>query len=157
MRSITLTDYKLFINCGGGIATIGNDEYHTDTDTQGASYFNSFGDKWAYSSTGDFVGNDGQPYIATNISVLNMPNPELYMTARLNPLSLKYYGICLQNGNYKVDLHFAEIMFTDNQTYFSLGRRLFDVSIQVISYCISTFCSLIHHSSTYYFLLVITN
>ncbi|KAM0938356.1 putative protein kinase RLK-Pelle-DLSV family [Dioscorea sansibarensis] len=123
-------NYKLLINCGGGTTTIGNDEYHADTDTQGASYFNSFGDKWAFSSTGDFVGNDDQPYIATNISVLNIRNPELYMTARLNPLSLKYYGLCLQNGNYKVDLHFAEIMFTDDQTYFSLGRRLFDVSIQ---------------------------
>lgn len=71
-------------------------------------------------------------YIAQNTSRLTMPNPKLYMTARSSPLSLKYYGLCLQNGNYTIKLHFAEIIFTDDQTYFSVGRRAFDVSIQVI-------------------------
>ncbi|CAA7402400.1 unnamed protein product [Spirodela intermedia] len=61
-----------------------------------------------------------------------MPNAELYKTARLSPLSLKYYGLCLQPGNYTVKLHFAEIVFTPGPTYGSLGRRVFDVSIQVI-------------------------
>ncbi|CAA6665668.1 unnamed protein product [Spirodela intermedia] len=61
-----------------------------------------------------------------------MPNADLYTSARLNPLSLKYYGLCLQSGNYTVKLHFSEIVFTPVPTYGSLGRRVFDVSIQVI-------------------------
>ncbi|KAJ0986282.1 hypothetical protein J5N97_004638 [Dioscorea zingiberensis] len=92
--------YNLFINCGGPAWTIGEDEYQGNTDTEGPSYYNSYNDKWAYSSTGSFVHNDNEPFLATNVSVLNMSNPELYMTARLSPLSLKYYGLCLQNGNY---------------------------------------------------------
>ncbi|KAJ0986281.1 hypothetical protein J5N97_004637 [Dioscorea zingiberensis] len=122
--------YNLFINCGGPAWTIGEDEYQGDMDTEGPSYYNSYNDKWAYSSTGSFVHNDNEPFLATNVSVLNMSNPELYMNARLSPLSLKYYGLCLQNGNYTVNLHFAEIMFNNDQTYFSIGRRFFDASIQ---------------------------
>jgi len=56
---------------------------------------------------------------------------KLYSTARISPLSLTYYGFCLLNGNYTVRLHFAEIMFTHDNTYRSLGRRVFDVYIQV--------------------------
>ncbi|KAH7651415.1 Non-specific serine/threonine protein kinase protein [Dioscorea alata] len=125
-------NYNLFINCGGGLVTVGEDEYQADIDTAGPSNYQSFNEKWAYSSTGYFVGKENQEYIVTNESALksNVPNPELYMSARLNPLSLKYYGLCLQNGNYTVNLHFAEIVFTDKQTFASLGRRYFDVSIQ---------------------------
>ncbi|KAI3836455.1 hypothetical protein MKW98_008216 [Papaver atlanticum] len=55
---------------------------------------------------------------------------DLYMTARISPLSLKYYGICLRPGNYKVKLHFAEIMFPIDKTAAGIGTRIFDVSIQ---------------------------
>ncbi|CAA7402404.1 unnamed protein product [Spirodela intermedia] len=65
-----------------------------------------------------------------NASTLTMPNAELYTSARLNALSLKYYGLCLQPGNYIVKLHFAEIVFTSGPTFASLGRRVFDVSVQ---------------------------
>jgi hypothetical protein len=61
-----------------------------------------------------------------------MINPELYMKARISPLSLTYYAFCLENGNYTVNLHFAEIEFTNDTTYYSLGRRIFDIYIQVI-------------------------
>ncbi|RWR86453.1 putative LRR receptor-like serine/threonine-protein kinase isoform X2 [Cinnamomum micranthum f. kanehirae] len=121
--------YSLFINCGGKDVTVGNQEYEEDPSELGPSnYFST--DRWAYSSTGDYSDNDKAPYRLTNTSVLKIANPDLYMTARLAPLSLKYYGFCLQNGNYTVQLHFAEILFTDDQTYSSNGRRLFDVSIQ---------------------------
>ncbi|KAH7651410.1 Non-specific serine/threonine protein kinase protein [Dioscorea alata] len=75
----------------------------------------------------------GQSYIANNVSPIAGPSNatnELYTSARLSPLSLTYYGLCLLNGNYTVNLHFAEIIFTDDQTYLAVGRRLFDVSIQ---------------------------
>ncbi|XP_073109072.1 probable LRR receptor-like serine/threonine-protein kinase At1g53440 isoform X1 [Elaeis guineensis] len=124
-------NYKVFINCGGPKVIIDDNEYEDDSSQQGPSrYAASDSGKWAYSSTGVFSANDDANYIATNVSALNMTEPELYMTARLNPLSLKYYGLCLQKGSYTVDLRFAEIMFTDDQTYFSVGERLFDVSIQ---------------------------
>ncbi|KAG1367781.1 putative LRR receptor-like serine/threonine-protein kinase [Cocos nucifera] len=124
-------NYNLFINCGGSKVTVDDHEYEDDSSLLGPSrYFESGSGKWAYSSTGDFVGNDKAEYVTRNASMLNMTNPELYTTARLNPLSLKYYGLCLQKGNYTVKLHFAEIMFTDNQTYPSVGERFFDVSIQ---------------------------
>ncbi|PQM39354.1 hypothetical protein Pyn_07492 [Prunus yedoensis var. nudiflora] len=61
-----------------------------------------------------------------------MANPKLYTEARLSPISLTYYGFCLGNGNYTVKLHFAETEFTNNKSYRSLGRRIFDVYIQGI-------------------------
>ena len=110
---------------------IGDDEYTQDSSQSGTSTFFS-NDRWGYSSTGNFIGNEKASYVATNTSILTMPNQGLYTSARLAPLSLKYYGRCLQNGNYSVQLHFAEIIFTDDRTFLSSGKRIFDVSIQVI-------------------------
>ncbi|KAM3696779.1 hypothetical protein ACJW31_06G064300 [Castanea mollissima] len=69
-------------------------------------------------------------YILGNSSKPTMANPELYMTARLSPLSFTYCAFCLGNGPYKINLHFAEIKFTNDNTYSSLGRRVFDIYIQ---------------------------
>ncbi|XP_012843380.1 PREDICTED: probable LRR receptor-like serine/threonine-protein kinase At1g07650 [Erythranthe guttata] len=65
-----------------------------------------------------------------NNSSISGSNSKLYMDTRRSPLSLTYYGFCLINGNYTANLHFAEIMFTNDKTYSSLGRRIFDVYIQ---------------------------
>ncbi|XP_039116286.1 probable LRR receptor-like serine/threonine-protein kinase At1g53440 [Dioscorea cayenensis subsp. rotundata] len=119
---------ELFINCGGGQMTIGKYVYQEDDENRGHKVSE---ENWAISSTGYFLNSEEQTYTAsTKRQMLNTPNPELYTNARLSALSLKYYGLCLQNGNYTVVLHFAEIIFTDDQTYSNLGRRLFDVSIQ---------------------------
>jgi hypothetical protein len=71
---------------------------------------------------------------------------ELYQTARISTISLTYFHYCLQNGNYTVNLHFAEIQFTKSHistrvagtmlvtTYNSLGRRIFDIYVQVSSH-----------------------
>ncbi|KAJ0870410.1 putative non-specific serine/threonine protein kinase [Helianthus annuus] len=56
--------------------------------------------------------------------------PALYTTARLSPLTLTYFSYCLENGEYSVKLHFAEIQFTNDSTYKSLGRRIFDIYIE---------------------------
>lgn len=77
------------------------------------------------------MGNPDADYIARNTSELILARPELYTEARLSPLSLKYYGLCMENGEYSVKLHFAEIMFTEDHTFSSNGKRIFDVSIQV--------------------------
>ncbi|CAI0475655.1 unnamed protein product [Linum tenue] len=46
----------------------------------------------------------------------------MYLTARIAPISLTYFHYCLENGNYTVRLHFAEIVFTNDRTYASLGK-----------------------------------
>ncbi|KAG5551529.1 hypothetical protein RHGRI_009819 [Rhododendron griersonianum] len=66
----------------------------------------------------------------TNPSVLSTKNSELYEDARISPISLTYFGFCLVNGKYIVNLHFAKIMFNDSESYSSLGRRIFHIYIQ---------------------------
>ncbi|KAF5194211.1 Leucine-rich repeat receptor-like protein kinase pepr2 [Thalictrum thalictroides] len=125
--------YSFHINCGGKeVIANGSTTYEDDTDPGGASKFFLSRYNWAYSSTGNFMDDDldNDIYIATNISRLTMNDSRLYMNARLSPQSLTYYGFCLLNGNYTVNLHFAEIMFTNDKTFYSLGRRLFDIYIQ---------------------------
>ncbi|XP_048321270.2 probable LRR receptor-like serine/threonine-protein kinase At1g53440 [Ziziphus jujuba] len=122
--------HSFFVNCGGRNMELDGNEYAEDISSGGKSNFFSVSEKWAYSSTGVFLGNDRAEYIASNKFSLNVTGPEYYQTARLSPISLKYYGLCMLKGSYKVQLHFAEIMFTDNETYSSVGKRIFDVSIQ---------------------------
>ncbi|KAK1285758.1 putative LRR receptor-like serine/threonine-protein kinase [Acorus calamus] len=124
-------NYYMFINCGGRKVTIGENIYDEDSLQIGESnFFQSDSGRWAYSSTGIFLSYQDPKYVATNILALNVTNQELYTTARLAAISLDYYGLCLQNGNYSVSLHFAEIMFSNDQTYSSVGRRIFDVAVQ---------------------------
>ncbi|KAG6670809.1 hypothetical protein I3843_Q035300 [Carya illinoinensis] len=122
----------LHINCGGERVIVnGSTVFDADIDQGGPSNFFLAQDRdWSSSSTGQFIPKNA--YILANSSELspNTTNPKLYMTARFSPLSLTYYAICLVSGNYKVSLHFAEIVFTDDETNNSLGRRIFDVYIQ---------------------------
>ncbi|KAK6142300.1 hypothetical protein DH2020_022648 [Rehmannia glutinosa] len=129
--------YSLHINCGGKEVNTTNDTtYEADLEARGASmYYSRQRQNWAFSSTGNFMDNDldSDNYIETNVSMLynaTTPLSELYRTARVSPLSLTYYGLCLLNGNYTVNLHFAEIVFTNDSTFTSLGRRIFDVYLQ---------------------------
>ncbi|EOY13460.1 Leucine-rich repeat transmembrane protein kinase [Theobroma cacao] len=125
--------YSLHINCGGRQVSLGgNTTYEEDTDGSGPSRFFQSRSNWAFSSTGHFLDDDRptDTYIGTNASKLSMNDSQLYMNARISPISLTYYGFCLGNGNYTVNLHFAEIMFTNDNTYSSLGRRIFDIYLQ---------------------------
>ncbi|XP_056173116.1 probable leucine-rich repeat receptor-like serine/threonine-protein kinase At3g14840 [Syzygium oleosum] len=126
--------YNLFINCGGSEERIGDNTYNDDTWPllRAASSSFSSANYWGYSNTGHFLddGVDPDRYVAANVSVLSMENPQLYMTARRSAISLTYYGFCLMNEIYNVSLHFAEITFTGNESYTSLGRRAFNVYIQ---------------------------
>ncbi|KAJ6314327.1 hypothetical protein OIU78_017905 [Salix suchowensis] len=122
--------HSLFINCGGSSEIVGGNEYEDDTTPGGAAEFASLSERWGYSSTGTYIGNDNGAYRATNYFGLNVIGEGYYQTARLAPQSLKYYGLCMLAGSYKVKLHFAEIMFSNNQSFSSLGRRIFDISIQ---------------------------
>ncbi|KEH38577.1 LRR receptor-like kinase [Medicago truncatula] len=125
--------YSLFINCGGKQAIVNKKSYDDDSDSSGAAKFHvSPTGNWAFSTTGIFIDGDqlGETYSPPNLNTLTMADTELYMDARVSPISLTYYGFCLANGSYTVNLHFAEIMFTEDQTYGSLGRRLFDIYLQ---------------------------
>ncbi|KAK0599790.1 hypothetical protein LWI29_008671 [Acer saccharum] len=123
--------HSLFINCGGNHITVEGKNYEADLNTKGQSNFAPIGTRWAYSSTGVYMGKEGANSLATNKFDLDVTGADYYKTARLSPESLKYYGLCMRKGSYKVMLHFAEIMFTNDQTFASHGRRIFDVSIQV--------------------------
>jgi len=123
-------DHSLFINCGGPKVEFEGNEYEENLNREGISNFVG-NDRWAYSSTGVYMSNDKADYVATNTFALNINGSPYYQTARLSPLSLKYYGLCMLKGNYNVKLHFAEIMFSDDRTFSSVGMRIFDVSVQV--------------------------
>ncbi|RVW29593.1 putative LRR receptor-like serine/threonine-protein kinase [Vitis vinifera] len=132
-----MTEYHSFhINCGGENVTItdnsGKFSYDGDDYVGSASTNYVSGSNWGYSSTGVYMDNDKKApmFTISNSSKLSMDCSELYMTARRAPTSLIYYGFCLENGEYTVRLHFAEIEITDNEAYRSLGQRIFDIYIQ---------------------------
>ncbi|KAK3198584.1 hypothetical protein Dsin_021999 [Dipteronia sinensis] len=124
--------HSLFINCGGkNIAVVGNN-YEEDLNTKGQSNFAPIETRWAYSITGVYMGNENANSLATATNEFDLNVTALTIT-RLHAFlrnHFKYYGLCMRKGSYKVMLHFAEIMFTDDQTFASHGRRIFDVSIQ---------------------------
>lgn len=126
--------YSVHINCGGKEVKVGDVTFEADEQSSGAAKLTSSNDRWGVSSTGAFVGtSDGtrtSHYTANNISILNINDSELFMTARRSGLSLTYYARCLVNGNYTVTLHFAEIILRNNRSFWSLGRRMFDIYIQ---------------------------
>ncbi|KAK9199216.1 hypothetical protein WN944_014404 [Citrus x changshan-huyou] len=127
------TYYSLHINCGGSEVTANGDTtFEEDTYEAGPSTFTLSRTNWGLSSTGHFLDNSikTDTYIQTNTSRLLMSDSQLYTTARLSAISLTYYGFCLGNGNYTVNLHFAEILFTDDKNFSSFGKRIFDVYIQ---------------------------
>lgn len=99
----------------------------------GAATLYRNGNNWGFSSTGDFRDDDDEvnSQLRFTKAVQSTNLSELYTTARLSPLSLTYYHYCLENGNYSVTLQFAEIQFSNNENYSSLGRRLFDIYMQV--------------------------
>lgn len=98
-----------------------------------ASLYESSSNQWAVSSTGTFISNPNGPRYKANTDsqITNTLSSELYKTARISPSSLRYYGIGLENGGYLIQLHFAEIQMDDSPSWRGLGRRLFDVYVQV--------------------------
>ncbi|XP_057856554.2 probable LRR receptor-like serine/threonine-protein kinase At1g53430 [Cryptomeria japonica] len=120
---------SLAINCGGNPWS----PYEGDTNPLGpSSYYSSSNGKWAVSNTGFSVDAENHPYIVADdkSQFAKGINTEVYGTARCAPSSLRYYALCLHNGEYNVQLHFAEIVISNGMTFASLGRRIFDVYIQ---------------------------
>ncbi|KAL8144261.1 hypothetical protein V2J09_017293 [Rumex salicifolius] len=124
--------YSLYINCGGNVTTVGKTTYQSDIDPGGPATFIPSIPEWGFSSSGHFwfLQLPNADFITTNDTDLHIDDVELYTEGRISGTSLTYYGRCLAEGNYVVTLHFAEIVFRDNNSFYSLGRRIFDVYIQ---------------------------
>ncbi|KAJ6886104.1 LRR receptor-like serine/threonine-protein kinase RFK1 isoform X2 [Populus alba x Populus x berolinensis] len=126
----------LHVNSGGKDITINENKttlsYEGDGQVEGgaAKYFVNDQSFWGFSSTGDFMDDYDYQNTRYTVSLQSSTVPELYQTARISPISLTYFHYCLKNGNYTVNLHFAEIQFTNDHTYNSLGRRVFDIYVQ---------------------------
>ena len=128
-------DSSFAITCGGyePITSSDGTVYEIDSKSfKSASYYVTDQKKWAVSSVGIFVDNRSADFILRSTSQFsNTREPELYQTARMSPSSLRYYGLGLENGNYTIKLHFAETKFLDPPNWTSVGRRVFDIYIQV--------------------------
>ncbi|KAJ0018224.1 hypothetical protein Pint_10313 [Pistacia integerrima] len=124
--------HSFHVNCGGNDVKVNGTTFEGDAAVAGgvATYYFNENSNWGFSSTGDFTDDDDEQntyYIEnSNSSQISA----LYSDARKSPLSLTYFGYCLANGNYDVILHFAEVKFTKDNTYSSLGRRIFDIYVQ---------------------------
>ncbi|GJN36557.1 hypothetical protein PR202_gb25430 [Eleusine coracana subsp. coracana] len=126
--------YSFAVDCGSNRSMRGSDNtmYETDPTTLGAaSYYVTGQTRWGVSNTGRFnQAPNGSYVIYSSQQFQNALDSELFQTARMSPSSLRYYGIGLENGNYTVDLQFAEFSFPDSQTWQSRGRRVFDIYVQ---------------------------
>ncbi|KAH7862030.1 hypothetical protein Vadar_033888 [Vaccinium darrowii] len=96
-----------------------------------ASYYVTSTKRWAVSNVGRFGENNNARYTSNSSSqIADTLESELFQTARISAGSLRYYGLGLENGNYNVSLHFAEISILNPPNWTSLGRRVFDIYIQ---------------------------
>ncbi|PUZ48906.1 hypothetical protein GQ55_7G283400 [Panicum hallii var. hallii] len=123
------------VDCGSNRSISGSDNsmYQPDVANVGpASYYVTEARTWGVSNVGKFLDASNSSYIIHSSSkFLNTSDPELFQTARMSPSSLRYYGVGLENGNYAVTLQFAEFAFEDSKTWTSLGRRVFDIYVQL--------------------------
>ncbi|XP_030443155.2 probable LRR receptor-like serine/threonine-protein kinase RFK1 isoform X1 [Syzygium oleosum] len=126
----------LHVNCGGKDATIKESRqmiiYQGDEYIEGgaAKYYLNRDEFWGFSSTGDFMDDNDKQNLRYTVSLPSSNLSVLDATARTSPISLTYFHYCLENGMYTVKLRFSEIQFTNNKTYNSLGRRVFDIYVQ---------------------------
>lgn len=124
------------INCGGPeVRSRDGTLYETENSTAlGPASFYVIQERWGVSNAGVVIDRDNPTYIVTTDSsqVTNAAVPQVFLTARTSPGSLRYYGLGLINGTYTVTLFFAETLISDasTMTWRSRGRRVFDIYIQ---------------------------
>ncbi|XP_015066029.1 probable LRR receptor-like serine/threonine-protein kinase At1g53430 isoform X3 [Solanum pennellii] len=124
---------ELFINCGGKEVTVKGHHYYADENPNGSSTF-SRDEKggWGYSSMGlaKIVNKQPESSIIKDTCDLSTTAAVLVETARVAPISLKYYGFCFSSGNYTVKLKFYDIGSSNKQVYPITHTRVFDIDIQ---------------------------
>ncbi|KAI3778827.1 hypothetical protein L2E82_08212 [Cichorium intybus] len=118
------------INCGGPqIRSSSQIVHEQDNQLDGPATYNVTPERrWGVSNVG--LRENPEYTASTQRQFTNTLDSELFQTARMSAVSLRYYGLGLENGNYTVNLQFAEIVITNDGTWQSLGRRLFDIYIQ---------------------------
>ncbi|XP_040368050.1 probable LRR receptor-like serine/threonine-protein kinase At1g56140 isoform X3 [Rosa chinensis] len=126
--------YNFGINCGGPEITSSSNGrvYEKENEPLGpASYFVTGTSRWGVSNVGYFAGSTNPQYTSFSLSQFtNAFDSVLFQTARLSASSIRYFGLGLENGNYTVNLKFAEHVILAATTGKFLGRRLFDIYIQ---------------------------
>ncbi|KAH9747510.1 putative LRR receptor-like serine/threonine-protein kinase [Citrus sinensis] len=129
-----IADANFSIKCGGPQMRADNIVYEADNSSLSASsYVVTSTEKWAVSNVGLFNEKENPAYVLNTLAQMTgTRTPELYQTSRITPGSLRYYGLGLENGPYKVSLLFAETSILDRSTerWESLGTRVFDIYIQ---------------------------
>lgn len=107
--------------------------YERDDETLGpATYYVASTNRWAVSNVGMYIQSSDPNYtLSSPRLVTNSFDSDLFQTARVSAGSLRYYGLGLENGYYTVRLQFAEIAINNPPTWRSVGRRVFDIYIQV--------------------------
>ncbi len=139
--TISIADYSFAVDCGSNKSTRGSDNTLYETDAQNigaASYYVRDNARWGVSSVGKFnEASNGSYAIYSPQQFQSALNSELFQTARMSPSSLRYYGIGLENGNYTVSLEFAEFVYPNSLTSNSIGRRVFDIYVQVHTECVT--------------------
>eukprot|EP01018_Ginkgo_biloba_P010341 Gb_18722 [translate_table: standard] len=131
---------SLAINCGGPqqIDSATNVLFERDNETlDAASFYMSPTENMGVSSVGLFMNSSSTRNVYGNVYIVEqapqsatMQDPTVYQTARVSPMSLRYYGLGLENGQYRVELHFDEIQIPDTSSWQSLGVRIFDAYLQ---------------------------
>ena len=140
------TDSDFAINCGGNTFGTGDTNYDGDNEDLGvASYYVSRANNWAVSSVGRYLKGTNVEYRRFTQKISNA----LFQSIRLSPVSLRYYGLGLENGNYTVNLQFADIDFPDSATWQSVGRRVFDIYMQVCAFNYDMFPKIVRHSCSF--------
>ncbi|KAJ8627486.1 hypothetical protein MRB53_020793 [Persea americana] len=101
---------------------------------RGSPIYSSFavncGGRSITSSTGTVYEEDNKSLGAASYNVTNPIRWAVGNVGRLSPVSLRYYGLGLENGNYTISLQFVETAFEYSQTWQSVGRRIFDIYVQ---------------------------
>ncbi|KAK8274106.1 hypothetical protein V6Z12_D10G051600 [Gossypium hirsutum] len=122
------------IKCGGLQMTADGIVFEAENNSLGTATFNvTSTQKWAVSSVGLYEDRENPMYVQNTFAQVKSTNtPGLFLTSRTSPVSLRYYGLGLENGLYTVNLFFAETAYPDRITrsWKSLGRRVFDIYIQ---------------------------
>lgn len=75
--------------------------------------------------------SDQQYQISNLLPITDTLDTNLFQTARISAGSLRYYGLGLENGNYTVRLQFVETVIGIPVPNRNIGRRVFDIYIQV--------------------------
>lgn len=128
------SDSSFAVKCGGErMRSATGVEYEADNATLGpAAYYVTGQQRWAVSNVGLPSGSRNPEYKTNFLTYIpNTRDPELYQSSRVSASSLRYYGLGLQNGGYNISLQFVETKIENPNNWKSLGRRIFDIYIQV--------------------------